>query len=128
VVPGKAWWLRQRCTGATSYPHNFQRRRIGSSKLVLAPPAELVDYKAFPRREGNKTIMSLTQRVTSIEEHEPCSRESSPRPHSVRKMSFNPVGTWTEQTGEEPTIGAFEVPKWKRLREHFQFNCGSTAS
>ncbi|CAN9178732.1 unnamed protein product [Alternaria alternata] len=58
--------------------------------------------------------MSLSQRVTSIEEHEPWSREASPDSRH-RKMSFNPVGTWTEQTGEEPTIGAFEVPKWKRL-------------
>lgn len=30
-------------------------------------------------------------------------------------MSFNPVGTWTEATGEEPTIGAYEVPKWRRM-------------
>jgi hypothetical protein len=59
--------------------------------------------------------MSLSQRVTSIEEHEPWSREASPDSRH-RKMSFNPVGTWTEQTGEEPTVGAFEVPKWKRLR------------
>ncbi|KAJ4364086.1 hypothetical protein N0V83_009541 [Neocucurbitaria cava] len=58
--------------------------------------------------------MSLSQRVTAMEEHEPWSREASPDSRH-RKMSFNPVGTWTEQTGEEPTIGAFEVPQWKRL-------------
>ncbi|KAF1833875.1 MFS general substrate transporter [Decorospora gaudefroyi] len=62
--------------------------------------------------------MSLSQRVTAMEEHEPWSRESSPASRH-RKMSFNPVGTWTEQTGEEPTIGAFEVPRWKRLLQVF---------
>ncbi|KAK1908927.1 hypothetical protein P3342_006807 [Pyrenophora teres f. teres] len=62
--------------------------------------------------------MSLSQRVTAIEEHEPWSREASPDSRH-RKMSFNPVGTWTEQTGEQPTIGAFEVPKWKRMLQVF---------
>jgi hypothetical protein len=59
--------------------------------------------------------MSLSQRLTAVEEIEPWSREASPDSRH-RKMSFNPVGTWTEATGEEPTIGAYEVPKWKRLR------------
>jgi len=59
--------------------------------------------------------MSLSQRLTAVEEIEPWSREASPDSRH-RKMSFNPVGTWTEATGEEPTIGAFEVPKWKRMR------------
>ncbi|KAH9861031.1 hypothetical protein IAQ61_010767 [Plenodomus lingam] len=59
--------------------------------------------------------MSLSQRVTAIEEHGGSwSRDSSTSSRN-RKMSFNPVGTWTEPTGEESTIGAFEVPKWKRL-------------
>ncbi|KAI8932313.1 hypothetical protein NX059_010508 [Plenodomus lindquistii] len=59
--------------------------------------------------------MSLSQRVTAIEEHGGSwSRDSSTSSRN-RKMSFNPVGTWTEPTGEEPTIGAFEVPKWKRI-------------
>jgi hypothetical protein len=58
--------------------------------------------------------MSLSQRVTAVEEIEPWSREASPDSRH-RKMSFNPVGTWTETTGEEPTIGAYEVPKWKRM-------------
>jgi hypothetical protein len=59
--------------------------------------------------------MSLVQRVTANEEIEPWSREASPDSRH-RKMSFNPVGgAWTEPTGEEPTIGAFEVPKWKRM-------------
>ncbi|KAF5846540.1 hypothetical protein GGP41_004598 [Bipolaris sorokiniana] len=62
--------------------------------------------------------MSLSQRVTSIEEHDPWSREASPDSRH-RKMSFNPVGTWTDQAGEEPTIGAFEVPQWKRLLQVF---------
>lgn len=60
--------------------------------------------------------MSLVQRVTSTEEYEPWSREASPDSRH-RKMSFNPVGTWTEPAFEEQPIGAFEVPKWKRLRE-----------
>jgi hypothetical protein len=58
--------------------------------------------------------MSLSQRLTAVEEIEPWSREASPDSRQ-RKMSFNPVGTWTEATGEEPTVGAFEVPKWKRM-------------
>ncbi|KAH7377301.1 major facilitator superfamily domain-containing protein [Pyrenochaeta sp. MPI-SDFR-AT-0127] len=62
--------------------------------------------------------MSLSQRVTAMEEHEPWSREASPDSRH-RKLSFNPVGTWTEATGEEATIGAFEVPKWKRLLQVF---------
>ncbi|KAH8716763.1 major facilitator superfamily domain-containing protein [Phaeosphaeriaceae sp. PMI808] len=62
--------------------------------------------------------MSLSQRVTAVEEIEPWSREASPHSRD-RKMSFNPVGTWTEATGEEPTIGAFEVPKWKRILQVF---------
>ncbi|KAL6702504.1 hypothetical protein ACN47E_001594 [Coniothyrium glycines] len=67
--------------------------------------------------------MSLSQRVTAIEEHGSWSRSSS-TDSQRRKMSFNPVGTWTEPTGEEPihthdTIGAFEVPKWKRLLQVF---------
>jgi hypothetical protein len=57
--------------------------------------------------------MSLSQRVTSIEEYQPWSREASPDSRH-RKMSFNPVGAWTEPTAEEP-VAAFEVPKWKRM-------------
>ncbi|KAF2822667.1 MFS general substrate transporter [Ophiobolus disseminans] len=62
--------------------------------------------------------MSLSQRLTAVEEIEPWSREASPDSRH-RKMSFNPVGTWTEATGEETTIGAFEVPKWKRMLQVF---------
>ena len=58
--------------------------------------------------------MSLSQRVTAIEEYEgPWSREASPDSRH-RKMSFNPVGTWTPTPFEEP-VGAFEVPQWKRI-------------
>ncbi|KAF1916453.1 major facilitator superfamily domain-containing protein [Ampelomyces quisqualis] len=57
--------------------------------------------------------MSLSQRLTAVEEIEPWSREASPDSRH-RKMSFNPVGTWTDATGEEP-VGAYEVPKWKRM-------------
>ncbi|KAL5119398.1 hypothetical protein ACEQ8H_002667 [Pleosporales sp. CAS-2024a] len=62
--------------------------------------------------------MSLSQRLTAVEEIEPWSREASPDSRH-RKMSFNPVGTWTEATGEEATIGAYEVPRWKRLLQVF---------
>lgn len=58
--------------------------------------------------------MSLAERITTIEEYQPWSRESSPSSRD-RKLSFNPVGAWTEAAGELPTVGAFEVPKWKRL-------------
>ncbi|PVH91901.1 MFS general substrate transporter [Periconia macrospinosa] len=58
--------------------------------------------------------MSLSERLTTMEEYEPWSREASPDSRH-RKMSFNPVGTWTPALGEEPTVGAFEVPKWKRI-------------
>lgn len=60
--------------------------------------------------------MSLSQRVTTMEEYEPWSREASPDSRH-RKMSFNPVGTWTEPAFEQPNVAAFEVPKWKRIRE-----------
>ena len=59
--------------------------------------------------------MSLSERLTTMEEYQPWSREASPA-SSHRKMSFNPVGTWTPAAYEEP-VGAFEVPRWKRLRE-----------
>ncbi|KAF2748494.1 MFS general substrate transporter [Sporormia fimetaria CBS 119925] len=64
--------------------------------------------------------MSLAERVTTIEEYQPCSREGSPDSRH-RKMSFNPVGTWTEPAYEarlEP-VGAFEVPRWKRMLQVF---------
>ncbi|KAF2124556.1 MFS general substrate transporter [Dothidotthia symphoricarpi CBS 119687] len=62
--------------------------------------------------------MSLAERITTLEEYQPWSREASPSSRD-RKLSFNPVGTWTEATGELPTVGAFEVPKWKRLLQVF---------
>lgn len=53
-----------------------------------------------------------------MEEYEgPWSRESSPDSRH-RKMSFNPVGTWTPAPFEEP-VGAFEVSKWKRILQVF---------
>ncbi|KAF2186740.1 MFS general substrate transporter [Zopfia rhizophila CBS 207.26] len=61
--------------------------------------------------------MSLTERLTTMEEYEPWSREQSPDSRQ-RKMSFNPVGTWTPIPYEEP-VGAFEVPKWRRLLQVF---------
>ncbi|KAF2875869.1 major facilitator superfamily domain-containing protein [Massariosphaeria phaeospora] len=61
--------------------------------------------------------MSLSERLTTMEEYQPWSREASPDSRH-RKMSFNPVGTWTQAAHEEP-VGAFEVPKWKRLLQVF---------
>lgn len=58
-----------------------------------------------------------------MEEYQPWSREASPDSRH-RKMSFNPVGTWSPAVGEEPTVGAFEVPKWKRIRESLQSTVG----
>ncbi|KAF1955094.1 MFS general substrate transporter [Byssothecium circinans] len=64
--------------------------------------------------------MSLSGRLTSMEEYQPWSREASPDSRH-RKMSFNPVGTWTPVLGEEvpATVGAFEVPRWKRILQVF---------
>jgi MFS family permease len=53
-----------------------------------------------------------------MEEYQPWSREASPD-STHRKMSFNPVGTWTNPAFEEPTVGAFEVPRWKRMAQVF---------
>lgn len=52
-----------------------------------------------------------------MEEYEPWSRSASPDSRH-RKMSFNPVGTWTPAAFEEP-VGAFEVPRWKRIFQVF---------
>ncbi|KAH7121108.1 major facilitator superfamily domain-containing protein [Dendryphion nanum] len=61
--------------------------------------------------------MSMSQRLTTMEEYEPWSRSASPDSRH-RKLSFNPVGTWTPAAFEEP-VGAFEVPKWKRILQVF---------
>ncbi|KAF2018013.1 MFS general substrate transporter [Aaosphaeria arxii CBS 175.79] len=61
--------------------------------------------------------MSLSERLTTMEEYQPWSREASPDSRH-RKMSFNPVGTWTEPAFEQP-VAAFEVPKWKRMLQVF---------
>jgi hypothetical protein len=65
--------------------------------------------------------MSLSQRVTTMEEYQPWSAPSSRESSRNRKMSFNPVGTWTEAAGEVQPVGAFEVPKWKRCCEYRVF-------
>jgi len=65
--------------------------------------------------------MSLSTRVTAIEEYEPWSREHSPEPRQ-RKLSFNPLGPapggWEPPVAYEEPVGAFEVPKWKRMRKY----------
>ena len=53
-----------------------------------------------------------------MEEYQPWSAPGSRESSRNRKMSFNPVGTWTEAAGEVQPVGAFEVPKWKRCREY----------
>ena len=55
-----------------------------------------------------------------MEEYQPWSAPGSRESSRNRKMSFNPVGTWTEAAGEVQPVGAFEVPKWKRYREYEQ--------
>ncbi|ORY06374.1 major facilitator superfamily domain-containing protein [Clohesyomyces aquaticus] len=62
--------------------------------------------------------MSLSERLTTMEEYEPWSREQSPDSRH-RKMSFNPVGTWLPPAAAEEPVGAFEVPKWKRILQVF---------
>lgn len=49
-----------------------------------------------------------------MEEYEPWSREQSPSSRQ-RKLSFNPVGTWVPPTAHEEPVGAYEVPKAKRI-------------
>ncbi|KAF1930583.1 MFS general substrate transporter [Didymella exigua CBS 183.55] len=58
--------------------------------------------------------MSLSERLTTMEEYQPWSAPGSRESSRNRKMSFNPVGAWTEAAGEVQPVGAFEVPKWKR--------------
>ena len=43
-------------------------------------------------------------------------RGSSPARSEYRKMSLNPVGMTIPTAAEEEPIGAFEVPKPKRIR------------
>ncbi|KAF2469001.1 MFS general substrate transporter [Lindgomyces ingoldianus] len=62
--------------------------------------------------------MSLAERLSTMEEYEPWSREQSPDSRH-RKMSFNPVGSWVPPTAHEEPVGAFEVPKWKRVLQVF---------
>ncbi|KAJ4316672.1 hypothetical protein N0V94_005353 [Neodidymelliopsis sp. IMI 364377] len=66
--------------------------------------------------------MSLSERLTTMEEYQPWSAPGSRESSRNRKMSFNPVGTWTEAAGEVQPVGAFEVPKWKRCLQVF-FAC-----
>lgn len=63
--------------------------------------------------------MSLSERLTTMEEYQPWSAPGSRESSRNRKMSFNPVGTWTEAAGEVQPVGAFEVPKWKRYLQVF---------
>ncbi|KAI9730441.1 MAG: hypothetical protein M1834_005951 [Cirrosporium novae-zelandiae] len=56
--------------------------------------------------------MSLS-RVASMESYEHARGISPSR--EPRKMSFNPVETWVPPAAHEEPVGAFEVPKTKRL-------------
>jgi len=61
--------------------------------------------------------MSLAERLSSMEEYEG-SRELSPIGEGrIRKLSFNPIGEWVPEVTREEPIGAFEVPKSKRICE-----------
>jgi len=44
-------------------------------------------------------------------------RDMSPTSSQRRKMSFNPVGEWVPPVAHEEPVGAFEVPKGKRICE-----------
>ncbi|KAL8856276.1 MAG: hypothetical protein Q9178_007113 [Gyalolechia marmorata] len=57
--------------------------------------------------------MSL-HRVSSMGSYEHV-RGSSPARSEHRKMSFNPVGSWVPPAAKEDPVGAFEVPKTRRL-------------
>lgn len=66
--------------------------------------------------------MSLLQRVTSVETLSPERGRSPTGSHSPRdrKLSFSPLpGSWVPPATEEDVqaIGAFEVPKSKRICE-----------
>lgn len=60
--------------------------------------------------------MALSQRLSTMEEYEPWSREASPDSRH-RKLSFNPVGTWVPPIAAEEPVGAFEISKTKRIGE-----------
>jgi hypothetical protein len=67
--------------------------------------------------------MSLLQRVTSFEALSP-ERGRSPdgsRSPRARKLSFSPLpGSWHPPTAQEDeAIGAYEIPKARRIRECF---------
>jgi hypothetical protein len=61
--------------------------------------------------------MSLAERVSNMEHYDSPWRELSPAGSDRRKLSFNPVGEWLPPAALEEPIGAFEVPKSKRIRE-----------
>ena len=59
--------------------------------------------------------MSLAERVSVMEEYESLLRDRSPAGSQRRKMSFNPVDGWTPPHVLDEPVGAFEVPKMKRV-------------
>jgi hypothetical protein len=59
--------------------------------------------------------MSLAERVSNMEEYDSPWRGNSPAGSDRRKLSFNPVGEWLPPATLEEPIGAFEVPKTKRM-------------
>lgn len=50
-----------------------------------------------------------------MEEYESLLRDRSPAGSQRRKMSFNPVDGWTPPSVLDEPVGAFEVPKTKRV-------------
>jgi hypothetical protein len=59
--------------------------------------------------------MSLAERLSVMEEYESLLRDRSTAGSQRRKMSFNPVEAWTPPHVLEEPVGAFEVPKTKRI-------------
>jgi hypothetical protein len=59
--------------------------------------------------------MSLAERLGVMEEYENLLRDRSPVGSQRRKMSFNPIDAWTPPHVLEEPVGAFEVPKMRRV-------------
>ena len=75
--------------------------------------------------------MSLLGRVTSVEQLSPERGRSPVGERGGRKLSFSPLpGDWEPPVQHEHAqpIGAFEVPKSKRISAYFTFPLSSRRS
>ena len=63
--------------------------------------------------------MSLAERISSIEDYDAFQRgRRGSSPAGSLRLSFNPVGTLGPPIAAAEPVGAFEVPKLKRIREY----------